>query len=949
MRLTLRNFRYHRSLELDLPATGVVLFSGPSGNGKSTVLAALEWLFYGKLRKVGSFDEKRTSVSLEYDGIAVQNFRNDDGEPPESITIMRQRDPTLLQLTCGEKIYTGDEAQEIINRLFGSEDVFISSCFLKQGERSVLLDGKTSDKMQLVEQFTFNSENIGQYKTKIAAALKEAEKSLDGLAGGIKILEGQIESFRVLNERQLTLLSEEHRRRGGKLSQETLESDITDLTTSIDVLWKQKNELEVQERSRSSTLSANSDLEKQIKTLQSQIKGTHDPIAAELATARVKELVKEAATSQLLEEYQTLRVNDARRSGDFKKRHGTVRPDPTSPPPSAQDQHKISSELGQLEQQQAENERNRTHNLKITTELATLQPPSQTVEELTSEREVASLLEEYSTLGDCSEEPIENHGYPEDIKCLDEMLSTGIGWLNSLTATETVLGELQAAGPDDLSARIVETKARLENCGSRLDCPQCKAELIYSNGSLRSCASRKAKALPARLGMRPPTSPVATAPMSPCPVQICTDPPETLIREIAELERALTLCNITPPADFQHTTTASNCQVELAKVKALRHALLARESKRPLLNRKKALEVRLAGRSTDRKEAVIAQELKTLQRYNQLQTTLKPVHEVNTARISELKEQLALIDQKRDNHRLALLFVQQEELELQARQKRLELLKRLYPEKSTEELLNLDEQKFQVEWREPGIIDAELTQLQAQIAATQKAQELTNRIEAFKASLRSVPESVTEGIATITEELEKQNKRSTLFKQIRTYLSLEIQLKEMDSRLVDQQRLSKDESKKYAALDKLRRVSLQAESISLESTISIINQEMAEQLQSLFSDPITVRFENIRMLANGTNKFCINLVVNYRGKDYDDIRQLSGGEAARVSLAITLALNKTANAPMLLLDESLSGLDPDLIDTVIDQLKEVSDRYSIPIMIVAHGGVSGHYDNVIEF
>lgn len=62
------------------------------------------------------------------------------------------------------------------------------------------------------------------------------------------------------------------------------------------------------------------------------------------------------------------------------------------------------------------------------------------------------------------------------------------------------------------------------------------------------------------------------------------------------------------------------------------------------------------------------------------------------------------------------------------------------------------------------------------------------------------------------------------------------------------------------------------------------------------------------------------------------IDQLSGGQAQRVALARTLA----PRPRLLLLDEPLGSLDPDLRRTLAGEMKELLDRTGVPTIIVTH-------------
>lgn len=1065
MRLTLTNFRHHRNYEIELPSQGVVLFSGPSGSGKSTVLTALEWLFYGKQRKISSFDQKKTTVSLVYDGIALQNFRDANGEHPPSLTVIRKRDPALLQLICGAATYEGEEAQAIVNQVFGCEAVFLSSSYLKQGERSTLLDGKNADKMAVVEQFTFSNENIARYKEIIMRALRDTEKALDVANGGTNVLEAQLESFRVLNERQLEQLASERSRRGTEMSAVVLDRELGELATTIEELWRRKNELEVQERARAAIVAINAGIDvklaplrrqlaacacavepdkEQLPALEAQLILTRSTIEAardrkslldgeersrrevlaanesaqeailaleaqQLSTfpsvteAQVEALVQELARALLFEEYQTLRVQAAQRRAEFTRLHGTERPLVDSQQAGSDSEEAVRAELAQLTHLQVEYRRAVDNNERLEAQLHEYPPITKaTTLTLKSELNFLHVREQVYELEVRLEPQLATRArYPLDAAIVREVRSAATIWVRALQAVTVSLRELGLADEPQLDEKLRTVQDKLARCGAKVKCPSCNTELIYANEVLLPVSAKKSKPLPARIGSRAPTSPVAsTVPTSPA-APACNENAQELQAEVALLLRVKQqyLALRDAPEYFGYYDLGE-AEAELRELEALEKSLIDFEQ---LAKLHVALEQAPRARSQVKIEA----ELTALERRGELAAQMKEVIPIDIERLDVLVATLKQFEQKRGLFERLTLFERQEEREAEAWRERSGKLRKLYPEQEECALRLLDEQELE-QYRDSDTVQAELQQYRSYYTQQQQQSGLRARIEALRATLRAIPESRGDEVAAVTTELaalqsslasdeaelvalrrqfdaarvynelvrdieacsnSKQElpssvvaetkgvevaleKEKRLLEQrtaLRNCLSLSLQLRELETNLETHRVTTKEETKKYALFDKLKLKALEAESLALESTVAAINREMAEQLESLFTDPITVRFETVKTLSSGQSKHCINLVVNYRGVEYDDIRQLSGGEAARVSLAITLALNKTANAPFLLLDESLSALDAELVDTVIDSLKIVATRYVIPIFVVLHNSVEGFFDEVVTF
>ena len=118
MKLELENFRCHKKAGFEIPDTGLVLLSGVSGAGKTTVLNAITYALYGKLAKPYSHDQTKCSVRIE-------GYRIPGSE--ETLDIVRKSPGSRLKVTCNGKEYEDDGAQGVIDSLVAPYDKFLLS------------------------------------------------------------------------------------------------------------------------------------------------------------------------------------------------------------------------------------------------------------------------------------------------------------------------------------------------------------------------------------------------------------------------------------------------------------------------------------------------------------------------------------------------------------------------------------------------------------------------------------------------------------------------------------------------------------------------------------------------------------------------------------------------------------------------------------------------------
>jgi len=154
MRITLKNFRCYLNKTFEFPDSGLVLINGDSGAGKSTILNAIIFALYGKIKKPYSFGTKTCRVELEF----------------KDLLIVRSRSPNTLIVND----YQGDEAQGYLEEIFGlTYHEFIASSYIQQKLQCSILSLTSAEKLKLIEKIAFANLPLDEYKKKVTGAIKE--------------------------------------------------------------------------------------------------------------------------------------------------------------------------------------------------------------------------------------------------------------------------------------------------------------------------------------------------------------------------------------------------------------------------------------------------------------------------------------------------------------------------------------------------------------------------------------------------------------------------------------------------------------------------------------------------------------------------------------------------------------------------------------------------------
>jgi DNA repair exonuclease SbcCD ATPase subunit len=282
MKLSLRNFRCYKKHDVDIKP-GTVLLRGDSGSGKSTILEAIDYVLYGKLKQQYSHGEKSCSVRMEFTG--------------GNVWIHRFSGPGKIKLFLNDTLYEGDDAEALISQTYNTREVFMACSYLKQGERCALMTGTNAEKMSLVRAISFHDENVEEIQNRIRSALKVCQEKVKTAEGEFNLANSLLQAFDKREPKIVNFPSE-------KLAN----LNLSDLKTQCD-------SLEIKIKQAIDEKSVVAGIEAKIETLEKFLQS--EPVTTETSDLEdVEKRIKEV-TSEL----ETLRNEKAKRqaSAEFFK------------------------------------------------------------------------------------------------------------------------------------------------------------------------------------------------------------------------------------------------------------------------------------------------------------------------------------------------------------------------------------------------------------------------------------------------------------------------------------------------------------------------------------------------------------------------------------------------------------------------------------------------------
>ena len=144
--LSLKNFRCWENQTFTFKDRGIILLSGISGKGKSTILNAILYIITGNMKNIVTVGKDKLEVTLEID----------------DMIITRSKQPTRFFVKKNNIIYEEDEAQILINDLFGSD--FKHTSYIDQDNIYSFVYLSPESKMTFLRNLLLNSAKIDLLK-----------------------------------------------------------------------------------------------------------------------------------------------------------------------------------------------------------------------------------------------------------------------------------------------------------------------------------------------------------------------------------------------------------------------------------------------------------------------------------------------------------------------------------------------------------------------------------------------------------------------------------------------------------------------------------------------------------------------------------------------------------------------------------------------------------------
>lgn len=942
MEITLNNFGTHRSSSYYFDKGKIILLKGNSGEGKSTICRSLEWCLYGTNRKIETFGVSApTQVRVKYKDIIIE----------------RKKKPSFLRVHFDGKDYENTIAQEIINRLFGSHDLWKLSSYIPQGQRCQLLENKNIDNMDRLNELTFRGENPDEFYEKIDTKIREKnityrdlqshnafrKKALDTKMSQVqptlKELQDNIDLDELIREEQVS--QEEYRSLQAKrLDNERLRGQwgiLNDRRKRLeDELGKdpqvQERELE-NYREKLPKMKDDIDKIRRRHELEKEIKRDRDEIKSLEAHLSGKDGISSPYFSQegyyqllnLEKQYQDNR--DLAQRWNLIYREDVIKEE-------IEKTHKDIEESLFISEKNREWERNEDLKSQVLEE-------SKKIKKIKGDLEKGekSLAETQQVLKELFYDPEDMKNMKKEIDKLKELLKIldtrerEDEELRSLKSREKELDKNYQEMTDEGNG-IEQSRQEINDLQERervlllsqeaLQCPLCHGKVNLNNRTL--------------------------VPLGECPPGDIEEIKKSLVKKKRELKRL---------EDRQKDFLQITEELKYLRKKIVEVTKKSQGKKDPLPDRQvvqEGLDQRKKDYAEGERRRIESGKMEEKRIYleKNLQDLIRQ-HREKEQFIKSLQVQIKddLPQPKKIGKKVTDLKKRLSDLE--------KMIYVTLPEITSQEIKNLlkiEEIRIKVHKKELEkekiVITEDNPDLPQMYEESCREYERKKKIAERQKALNEELEELTKKLGKIVLDEEINEKCQKTEKDIKNLQDIIKRRRDIEdlNKLIREYRVNGDEEKNLEKdllkLNQLRTLINEVECQYLQKTVDLINETLEEVIESLFMEPISVTLDLYKELKSTHRlKQAVNIKCIYKGIEYGKIDEMSGGEGDRISLALIIALHKLSPSPVLLLDECISSLDGNLREQCLKSLREHLGEDKTAITII-HETVEGYFDEVIK-
>lgn len=894
IQLKIKYFRCWNDLNLTFQLGSTTLIKGSSGGGKTTLFQAIAWVLYGNIRRVSPshLDKAKTKVELilpyTYNGI------ND------KLSIMRQKNPNRLILQHGSITQEDKVAQSTINDLFGTFDVWISSCYINQGTRNVFLTAPNNGKMELLNSIAFHEEDPNIIIDKIDNYISDYKNIIQHATSKLNININALPPFDLSVDNLLT------------------ESQELQLLDEIKSLESQISQLKIININHQQQLSIFNTLSSQLQHYQQTSPNILSTITYKFHNQYFEDNLNNLEDIEHINNIINPLIYNLQKRDELFKDLTLTRNKVSNYKIETNISYSLDdyNETTKLEQLYYKNLQY-AQSLNVSYDKDSIDNTIMYYEYILNNQDLWKREQEYIDIGNeinklklqidnLKAKPLEKLlPYPEIIAKIIDKPDLTIFNTDNLVKELNILYEKQGG----LQAHLKHLQSGLDI----LQCPQCTTNLRYQNKKL----------------LLSEEAPSNNQNIVDCETKIkeCSDNINKIKRQIFEYQTK------EQQVKNQYDT---EIQKENNRIEHLRRQTqqIERDNNKRQLNNDQIVQ------NIDFLQTQIVNLNNKLSSFtdienisNEEKVILKGQEYNDMHKVVAMLKMIEIVDKpliSSENIKRYLDWkLNKDELD-----KKEEIYNgHLYTIDEKFRLCNLEEVKNYSKFlagRSREIIEVE----EYNRSRMENIRKLQEQID-----LLDIGEDKSEDIKKLENDVNDCRQRIEMSRKIKILMD---EYKKVEEEREEVIRLSNE----FSSMNKLKQIATETECLILQQIVDDINNSISNICSSLFDHDININLSLFKTSKTTKNtKPSVNFNIAYKGGLYDNINLLSGGEGDRASLALTLALNRLSGCPLLMLDETLASLDSNLKDMA---LKVINENTNTTVLIIMHDGVEGVFDNVID-